>query len=194
VTLKRGLGFVYWFHWCCHNNENASRLKDSLSWLINQFQKQLETSHMSKWNVTRVNSASVNNVYAYSLYLYLRDIFHISCIYRMLLVVVNLTAYQGLSVQRANEILARDGPNQLTPPKTTPEWIKFCKQMFGGFAILLWIGAILCFLAYSIQATTSEDPPGDNVCIVGVTCKHSCKQLTQLLSRPFVERCAFHVE
>jgi sodium/potassium-transporting ATPase subunit alpha len=69
----------------------------------------------------------------------------------------------GLTVQRAREILARDGPNQLTPPKTTPEWIKFCKQLFGGFAILLWIGAILCFVAYSIQATTSEDPPGDNL-------------------------------
>ena len=68
-----------------------------------------------------------------------------------------------MSVERAREILSRDGPNQLTPPRTTPEWIKFCKQMFGGFAILLWIGAVLCFLAYSIQATTTEHPPGDNV-------------------------------
>jgi len=49
--------------------------------------------------------------------------------------------------------------------------------MFGGFAILLWIGAVLCFLAYSIQATTSEDPPGDNVCIVGVTFELLCRQL-----------------
>jgi len=71
--------------------------------------------------------------------------------------------YQGLSSQRAAEILTRDGPNQLTPSKTTPEWMKFCKQMFGGFAILLWIGAILCFFAYSILASTSEDPQGDNV-------------------------------
>jgi len=54
----------------------------------------------------------------------------------------------------------------LSPPKTIPEWVKFCKQLFGGFSILLWIGAILCFVAYSIQATTSEDPPGDNVRIV----------------------------
>jgi len=69
----------------------------------------------------------------------------------------------GLTVQRAREILARDGPNQLTPPKTTPEWIKFCKQLFGGFSMLLWTGAILCFIAYSIQATTAEEPPGDNL-------------------------------
>ena len=53
----------------------------------------------------------------------------------------------------------------MTPPKTTPEWIKFCKTLFGGFSLLLWIGAILCFIAYSIQASTYEDPPGDNVSI-----------------------------
>ena len=67
-------------------------------------------------------------------------------------------------MERAKAILARDGPNELSPPKTIPEWIKFCKQLFGGFSLLLWIGAILCFIAYSIQATASEDPPGDNVC------------------------------
>ncbi len=29
--------------------------------------------------------------------------------------------------------------------------------------MLLWLGAILCFLAYSIQATTFEEPPDDNL-------------------------------
>ncbi len=70
---------------------------------------------------------------------------------------------QGLSVARAKQILERDGPNQLSPPKTTPEWVKFCKQLFGGFSILLWIGAILCYIAYAIQASAYEHPPGDNV-------------------------------
>ncbi len=41
--------------------------------------------------------------------------------------------------------------NCLTPPPTTPEWIKFLKNLFGGFAMLLWLGAILCFVAYFIQ-------------------------------------------
>ncbi len=72
---------------------------------------------------------------------------------------------QGLTPERSRQILERDGPNQLTPPKTTPEWVKFCKQLFGGFSLLLWIGAVLCFVAYSIQASTYEDPPGDNVSI-----------------------------
>uniref|UniRef100_A0A7N6AV47 Sodium/potassium-transporting ATPase subunit alpha n=1 Tax=Anabas testudineus TaxID=64144 RepID=A0A7N6AV47_ANATE len=59
---------------------------------------------------------------------------------------------QGLTNAKAAEVLLRDGPNALTPPPTTPEWVKFCRQLFGGFSILLWTGAILCFLAYAIQA------------------------------------------
>ncbi|XP_073994046.1 sodium/potassium-transporting ATPase subunit alpha isoform X2 [Rhodnius prolixus] len=69
----------------------------------------------------------------------------------------------GLTHAKAKENLERDGPNALTPPKTTPEWVKFCKQLFGGFALLLWVGAILCFIAYSIQASTVEEPSDDNL-------------------------------
>ncbi|XP_073426857.1 sodium/potassium-transporting ATPase subunit alpha-3 [Dendrobates tinctorius] len=75
----------------------------------------------------------------------------------------NTDCVQGLTLSKAAEILARDGPNALTPPPTTPEWIKFCRQLFGGFSILLWIGAILCFLAYGIQAGMEDDPTGDNL-------------------------------
>nr|XP_020476179.1 sodium/potassium-transporting ATPase subunit alpha-1-like [Monopterus albus] len=70
---------------------------------------------------------------------------------------------KGLSSSRAKEILARDGPNVLTPPPTTPEWVKFCKQLFGGFCLLLWIGAILCFIAFSIQITSDEEAIYDNL-------------------------------
>jgi sodium/potassium-transporting ATPase subunit alpha len=59
--------------------------------------------------------------------------------------------------------MERDGPNRLTPPPKTPEWVKFCQNLFGGFALLLWLGAVLCFLAYSIQASTYEEPPDDNL-------------------------------
>ncbi|XP_016070203.1 PREDICTED: sodium/potassium-transporting ATPase subunit alpha-4 [Miniopterus natalensis] len=74
---------------------------------------------------------------------------------------VDLT--KGLSPKEAQEILDRDGPNTLTPPPTTPEWIKFCRQMFGGFSILLWIGAILCFTAYGIQVSFHEETTEDNL-------------------------------
>lgn len=76
---------------------------------------------------------------------------------------VHLSTPQGLTPARAAEILARDGPNALTPPPTTPEWVKFCRQLFGGFSMLLWIGAILCFLAYGIRSATEEEPPNDDV-------------------------------
>ncbi|KAG8181916.1 hypothetical protein JTE90_012471 [Oedothorax gibbosus] len=70
---------------------------------------------------------------------------------------------KGLTQAQARKIYERDGPNSLSPPKKTPEWVKFCKNLFGGFALLLWIGAILCFIAYSIQAGTFEEPPDDNL-------------------------------
>ena len=69
----------------------------------------------------------------------------------------------GLSSAQAKANLERDGPNALTPPPTTPTWIKFLKTLFGGFSMLLWLGAVLCFLAYSIQASTLEEPPDDNL-------------------------------
>uniref|UniRef100_A0A671NVX3 Sodium/potassium-transporting ATPase subunit alpha n=1 Tax=Sinocyclocheilus anshuiensis TaxID=1608454 RepID=A0A671NVX3_9TELE len=75
----------------------------------------------------------------------------------------NISSENGLTNAKARDYLARDGPNALTPPPTTPEWVKFCRQLFGGFSILLWTGAILCFLAYAIQAATEDEPAGDNL-------------------------------
>lgn len=72
----------------------------------------------------------------------------------------------GLTPEQARDILLRDGPNALTPPKKTSEWVKFSKNLFGGFAMLLWIGAFLCFVAYAIQSSSSEEVPDDNVSTV----------------------------
>ncbi|ELK29258.1 Potassium-transporting ATPase alpha chain 2, partial [Myotis davidii] len=69
----------------------------------------------------------------------------------------------GLSSTQAAELLARDGPNALSPPKETPEIIKFLKQMVGGFSILLWAGAILCWIAYGIQYSSDKSSSLDNV-------------------------------
>ena len=66
---------------------------------------------------------------------------------------------KGLSTDQAAKNLEEYGPNALTPPKTTPEWVKFCQNLFSGFAMLLWIGAILCFIAYTIQV------PYQNSCL-----------------------------
>eukprot|EP00090_Calanus_glacialis_P038504 TRINITY_DN67168_c0_g1_i1.p1 TRINITY_DN67168_c0_g1~~TRINITY_DN67168_c0_g1_i1.p1 ORF type:complete len:1030 (-),score=220.45 TRINITY_DN67168_c0_g1_i1:134-3133(-) len=70
---------------------------------------------------------------------------------------------RGLTSAKAAANLERDGLNALTPPKKVPEWVKFLKCVFGGFALLLWTGAVLCFVAYTIQALSFEEPPDDNL-------------------------------
>merc|ERR1711970_515093 len=75
----------------------------------------------------------------------------------------NTNVEQGLTDAAAAAGLAEYGRNELTPPPTTPEWVKFCQCLFSGFAMLLWFGAILCFLAYGIQASAYEEPPDDNL-------------------------------
>ncbi|XP_053987982.1 sodium/potassium-transporting ATPase subunit alpha-like [Hylaeus volcanicus] len=64
---------------------------------------------------------------------------------------LNTNLITGLTEQEANDALLRDGPNALTPPKVTPEYIKFIKCMFHGFATLLWACSALCFLLYGIS-------------------------------------------
>lgn len=73
---------------------------------------------------------------------------------------------KGLTSAQAAEYLERDGPNALSPPPTTPEWKIFLGHMVGGFSTLLWIGAILCFVAFGIesgQAGIGEEVKLDNV-------------------------------
>merc|ERR1719431_1958936 len=71
----------------------------------------------------------------------------------------------GLTESEAKTRLEKDGPNSLTPPAKTPTWLKFIKTMFGGFAMLLWIAAALCFLAFGIDASSTDEPSPDNLYI-----------------------------
>jgi sodium/potassium-transporting ATPase subunit alpha len=70
----------------------------------------------------------------------------------------------------AKQVLHRDGPNSITPPKVTPEWLRFMQNMFGWFNILLWIGSVLCYVAYVVQITTAEEVPPDNVSPKQIIC------------------------
>ncbi|CAL8071426.1 unnamed protein product [Orchesella dallaii] len=67
----------------------------------------------------------------------------------------------GLSNRQAELHQSKYGMNLLTPPKETPEWIKFARNLLGGFAILMWIGAFLCFAAFAVQNATKPDAPKD---------------------------------
>uniref|UniRef100_A0A8C5WJX0 Sodium/potassium-transporting ATPase subunit alpha n=1 Tax=Leptobrachium leishanense TaxID=445787 RepID=A0A8C5WJX0_9ANUR len=70
---------------------------------------------------------------------------------------------QGHSSQTAEELLKKYGLNKLTPPKGTPEILKFLKLMAGGFSIVFWIGSILCFIAYGLQAAQDPTVSKDNL-------------------------------
>ena len=79
-------------------------------------------------------------------------------------IIKQLSTNQGLTGDQVEESLKRDGLNCLTPPKTTPAWIKFARNLFGGFSTLLWIGSVLCFIAYGVDAATNpETVSADNV-------------------------------
>ena len=78
--------------------------------------------------------------------------------------IIIIIIIKGITEEHAKNVLQRDGPNSITPPRQTPAIIKFLKQMFGGFAGLLWTGSILCFIAYCIQAATESGYTHDYVC------------------------------
>lgn len=82
-----------------------------------------------------------------------------------------------MTAEHAAAVLARDGPNALTPPKKVPEWMKFCKNLFGGFAMLLWIGAFLCFVAFGVDAISMEYPSKDNVSFISIVLINSKNQI-----------------
>ena len=63
----------------------------------------------------------------------------------------------GLSSAQAAAGQAKHGPNALTPPKQTPEWIKCLETQKGFFNLLLWAGSILCFISYAIDNSAPDN-------------------------------------
>lgn len=63
----------------------------------------------------------------------------------------------GLSDSQVAASRDKYGKNELTPPPTTPWYVKLFKELFGGFALLLWIGAVLCWLAYGVQVSQADE-------------------------------------
>lgn len=64
---------------------------------------------------------------------------------------LNTNPETGLTEEQHAIAFARDGPNQMTPPKTVPATVKFLLQLFGGFSALLWTGAFLCLIGYALD-------------------------------------------
>ncbi len=61
------------------------------------------------------------------------------------------TCSTGLTSQEAAAALLKYGPNLITPPKTTHWFIKFLLNLVSGFQLMLWAGAIMCFIVYGIN-------------------------------------------
>ncbi|XP_050457527.1 sodium/potassium-transporting ATPase subunit alpha-like [Cataglyphis hispanica] len=60
---------------------------------------------------------------------------------------------QGLSTIEAKNRLRDEGPNVLTPPKKrfSDKVLKILHLFCGGFSLLTWVGAILCFGNYFLE-------------------------------------------
>lgn len=69
----------------------------------------------------------------------------------------------GLTTEKVDEVLKRDGQNKLTEKEKISIWVKLFHEMTGGFALLLWVSAALCFLAYGL---TPDDPSNLYLAIV----------------------------
>ncbi|TPP66702.1 Sodium/potassium-transporting ATPase subunit alpha [Fasciola gigantica] len=76
---------------------------------------------------------------------------------------LNTDVVQGLSQTQAETLLNKFGLNALTPQKQTPTILKIIQCLTGGFSLLLWIGAILCYTAATIETLTQKHPEMDNM-------------------------------
>jgi sodium/potassium-transporting ATPase subunit alpha len=57
----------------------------------------------------------------------------------------------GMKTEAAMRRNAEEGDNKLPEKKKTPAWIRFLKEVTNWFAIMLWIGSILCIVTYIVQ-------------------------------------------
>lgn len=65
--------------------------------------------------------------------------------------VLNTNLELGLSRDEANTRLLRDGPNSFTPPKQTSIWIIFLKELTSGFALIMWLSALISISVYFME-------------------------------------------
>ncbi|KAG7261346.1 hypothetical protein CRUP_002487 [Coryphaenoides rupestris] len=75
----------------------------------------------------------------------------------------NTSIKKGLTTTFATQVLERDGPNELRPPKGTPEYVKFARQLAGGLQCLMWVAASICFIAFGIELARGNLASFDNL-------------------------------
>ena len=60
----------------------------------------------------------------------------------------------GLTPAEARARLALHGPNELSPPPTKPEWLRFVEKFLDPFMLLLELAALLSFIMFAIKSST----------------------------------------
>lgn len=60
---------------------------------------------------------------------------------------------KGLSSEKAQQLLAKYGPNELTPPKQQSEIVRFLRQFLNLFMVLLNVAALLSIVLYAYDAS-----------------------------------------
>jgi len=63
----------------------------------------------------------------------------------------------GLTDDQVLKNMEKFGRNVLTPPKTVHPCCMFFAHLTGFFSLLLWVAAILCFIAYGLDDTQPEN-------------------------------------
>uniref|UniRef100_A0A7R9U5E7 Cation-transporting P-type ATPase N-terminal domain-containing protein n=1 Tax=Pinguiococcus pyrenoidosus TaxID=172671 RepID=A0A7R9U5E7_9STRA len=65
---------------------------------------------------------------------------------------LNANPTTGHTEEFAQQRLHEDGKNKLTPPPSTPWYVKLFVELFSLFPSLLWAGGILCMIAFALRA------------------------------------------
>ena len=64
-----------------------------------------------------------------------------------------------MTTEAAEDARKNFGYNRLKAGETKSILRKFVANVFGGFGIILWTGAILCLMAYILRASSVENTP-----------------------------------
>lgn len=60
-------------------------------------------------------------------------------------------------------MLQKNGPNCLVATHTKSKILLLLEKLFSGYAAVVWVGAILSFVAYALEATVDNKAPLDNI-------------------------------
>ena len=95
------------------------------------------------------------------------------------------TSVQGLNAFEAEKRLEQYGLNEITPPPTTHWLVKFGLILIGGFQLMMWFGAVLCFVVYGLSGDTDVQTLALAIVLIIVVLATSIFQSYQVSSLHF---------